>query len=174
MHGQEIAVENADLFHAVSGHAQKIVRRWGEKRRGELAVIFDVLGGQHRRTRGDPTHDRNASAFGQADAARSPCDHFDSALSGQRPEMLFGGICRLKSQLPRDVCARGRIACICDILSDHVEYLLLSCGELHYLTSLKGELMIYTVCEFVQHRPGVACREQECGSIPARHQRDRA
>ena len=40
---KKITVENADIFHAVPCDPQEIIRIWGEKSRGQFAVIFDVF-----------------------------------------------------------------------------------------------------------------------------------
>ena len=65
VHGQQVAVEYADLDHAVALHRQEIIRPGLEKGGRQVAVVFYMLLGQHRVPRRHPADDGYARALGQ-------------------------------------------------------------------------------------------------------------
>ena len=50
--------------------------------------------------------------------------------------MLLGGVGGLEAQFAGDIRPGRRVACIGNVLPDHVEYLFLSRGELHVRVSV--------------------------------------
>lgn len=61
---QQVAVEDADVFHAHAVYAQQIVGLGVEEGGADVAGLLDVLFGKDRRAGSNPADDRQAAFFG--------------------------------------------------------------------------------------------------------------
>ena len=135
VYGEQVAIKNTHLDHAVSPDLQEVVRRGFKKAGGQVAVVFNILFCQHRIARCHTAHDRDARARGQSDAAGGAGNDFQRALASQSLEVFFGGISRLETQFPGDIRAGRRVARLIYVLADDIQHLLLTiCKLFHHGT----------------------------------------
>jgi hypothetical protein len=136
VHGEEIAVEAARVAHALTAHAQQIIRARRKKRGVDAVTAFDVLAREDRIARGHATYERqralhrHAGEVLQAQAARRAGEHFDCTLARQGLQVILSRARRGKTQSARDFRSRGRHAGRLEIRANPVEDLALPGGEL--------------------------------------------
>ena len=149
---QEVAVQDADVLHAVAVDAQQEVGLRPEHARRHVQGVFDVLHGEDRIASGDAPDDGQAGVAHQADAPGGAGDDLDVALPAQRLQVLLGRVRRLEVQRLGDVRAGGRIARLRDVVLDDAEHLGLATGEFVHRDAVH---VSKSVCDYIQQRMDV-------------------
>ena len=123
-------MQDAGPGHAVPPHPQQVARLGTKEIRRQIHMIFNVLFGEHGLPgRHAPDH-RQPRLFRQANAPRGAGRHFQSALAGQRLDMLLGGIGRAEAKHFGDLRPGGGIASALDVLLDDLQHLGLPRGQI--------------------------------------------
>jgi hypothetical protein len=132
VHGQQIALEDTHLAHAVAGDAQQVVGPRVEQIGIDPVVPLDILLGQQRLAGGDPADQWQPGRrrLEQANPPRGTRRELDHLLAGERPQVGLGGIGRAEAEVPRDLGPRRRAAVDLQIVPDQVGDLALALGEL--------------------------------------------
>ena len=132
-HGQQVAVEDADVFHAHANHLEQVVRPDMENSRIDLQPCLDIFFGQNRPACGHPADERQTHLLAQRVfelyAARGPGHQRDDALAGQGAQVVLGCVRGLKAQLLGDFLAGGRHAGFLQCVLDETQDLRLAWGE---------------------------------------------
>src|SRR6185437_10636413 len=103
----QVAIENAGIFHAHPGDLEKVMRSRLKETRVDLQASLEVLLGKDRLAGGDTTDERQAYLLAdgvfQLDAARGARHERDDALAGERAQVILGGIGRPEAELAGDL-----------------------------------------------------------------------
>ena len=127
MDGNEIAIEDAGIFHTHAFHTQQIVRFGIKKRRIEFVMRLDMFLGEDWTAGCNPAHERQPHLFAQGilelDTTGSARHEFDRAFFLQRPQVLLGGIGRPETEFAGDLGTRWRHPEFGDKFLNHIENL---------------------------------------------------
>ena len=144
MHGNEVAVENAGIFHGHAGDFEQVVRARRKDIRVDIEARFDVFFCENGLACRDATDERQAELFAQRvfqlDTTRGARHECDDALTGKRTQMLLGGIGGPEPELLRDFCPRGRHAGLGNSSLDEAKDFGLSWGQVGHGCTVVNEV----------------------------------
>ena len=133
MHGDQIPIEDAGVLHRHADDLQQVMRPRREDVRIDVEAGLDVLLGEDRATRSDAADQRQADLLAdgvlQFDASRGARHERNHPFTGERTQMLLGGIGGLEPELLRYLCPRWRHAGFCNSSLDESENFGLAGGE---------------------------------------------
>ena len=132
MHGEQIAVEDVGVLHAVAADPQQEIGGRPEQGRIDVHVILDVGGRQDWRAGCNPSEQRQSRrrGLGQPNAARDAGDQLDRPLGSERPQMLVDSLAVLQPQALCDFPARRRQAAVVHEMPDKGQHFQLLGGEI--------------------------------------------
>ena len=130
MDGEEIAIEDAGVAHALTADFQQIVGPRRKQPRIDLVATFHVLGGEDGAAGGHPPDEWQAERLHQPDAPRPAFFERNDALGGEGAQMGFGGIGRTKTESCADFGPGGRTAFMLNGIADELQDFLLAGSEL--------------------------------------------
>ena len=93
MHGQQVAIHNANIDHTLTLDTQKVIRMGVEAARGHLLVVFNILLCQNRFACGYAANNGDTiKLFDYADASGGTGNHLNNPFARQRTQMVFRSI----------------------------------------------------------------------------------
>ena len=114
MHGHQVTIENAGVFHRHADHLEQVMWLGLEDAGIDVEPGFDILFGENGTACGNTTDERQthllAHGVHELDAARSAGHERDDALARQGAQMFFGGVRGFETELVGDFRPRGRHA----------------------------------------------------------------